>query len=311
MPCGASRSSRISPARADSAFTIGWSAAATSGSARPNASTATISAARARGGDRLAEHDAGHARERLGVAREPARRVGAGRLRQHARDRQPAVGRADAVKAAEARGHAHRATGIRAERRVARPRRHRRGRAGRGPAGDTAGRARIERRPVKGVLAEDAEGHLVRDGLADQRGAGVEQGLDRPGVARGDRVLAGPVRIAAARRMARDVEEVLGREGEVGERAARASGHAHLDAGHEGVEGVGAAGSAMAAQPTKTPPEGCRISPVKNADSSDARKSAVLAISCGGAVAAHGREIHGPARAGLVGAQRLRSSASR
>ena len=95
-------------------------------------------------------------------------------------------------------------------------------------------------------------------------------------MARGKRVLAGPVRIAAARRMARDVEEVLGREGEVGERAARASGHAHLDAGHEGIQGVGHARP----QPTKTPPEGCRISPVKNADSSDARKSAVLAISC-------------------------------
>ena len=58
--------------------------------------------------------------------------------------------------------------------------------------------------------------------------------------------------------------------------AARASGHAHLDAGHEGIQGVGHARP----QPTKTPPEGCRISPVKNADSSDARKSAVLAISC-------------------------------
>ena len=71
------------------------------------------------------------------------------------------------------------------------------------PPGTRSGARRIERRAVERVLAEDAERDLVGDGLADQRGAGVEQPLHRPGVARRDRMLSRPVRVAAAGRNAR------------------------------------------------------------------------------------------------------------
>src|SRR3546814_1642565 len=43
---------------------------------------------------------------------------------------------------------------------------------------------------------------------------------------------------SAARRVAGDVEQVLGGEVEAGERAARATLHADLGAGHEGVDGI-------------------------------------------------------------------------
>ena len=76
-----------------------------------------------------------------GVAGEPAGGVGAGRLRHHAGEVEPAVGRPDAVEAAEARRHAHRAAGVGAERGVAEPLGHRRGRARRRAAGHAIGRA--------------------------------------------------------------------------------------------------------------------------------------------------------------------------
>ena len=125
-----------------------------------------------------------------------------------------AVRRADAVEAAEARRHAHRAAGVGAERGVAEARGHRGGRARRRAAGHAAGRARVHRRAVEGVLAQDAERDLVGDGLADQRGAGVEQRLHRPGMPRRHRPAGRPVVVAAAGRHAGHVEQVLGGEGE-------------------------------------------------------------------------------------------------
>src|SRR5205807_2429224 len=70
-------------------------------------------------GDRLAKHDRRDSREGVGVAREPAGRVGGRRLRHHARDIDAAMRRADAVKPAKARRHAYRAAGGGAERGVA------------------------------------------------------------------------------------------------------------------------------------------------------------------------------------------------
>ena len=94
------------------------------------------------------------------------------------------------------------------------------------PPGTRLGRPRIERRAVEGVLAEDAERHLVGDGLADQGRAGIEQPLHGPGVARRDRILPRPVRVAAAGRMPGDVEQILGGEGQAGERTVRRTGDA-------------------------------------------------------------------------------------
>ena len=71
--------------------------------------------------DRLAEHHRRDAGEGVGVAREPAGRVRARRLRHHAGEVEPAVRRPDAVEPAEARRHPHRAAGVGAERGVAQP----------------------------------------------------------------------------------------------------------------------------------------------------------------------------------------------
>ena len=190
-----------------------------------------------RGRDRLAEHHRADPRERLRVAGEPAGGVGAGGLRQHAGEVEAAVGGADAVQAAEARRHPHRAAGVGPERGVAEALGDCRGRARGRSAGHAIGRVGIERRAVEGVLAQDAERDLVGDGLADQRRAGVEQALHRPGVPRRNRVLPRPVRVPAAGRMPRDVEEVLGRERQAGERAAGGAGDPYRRAGDEGGHG--------------------------------------------------------------------------
>ena len=60
------------------------------------------------------------------------------------------------------------------------------------------------------ILAVQAIGELVGDGLADEIGAGSQKPVDRRGI-RGRRRMGGePVGIAAARDMARDVVDVLG-----------------------------------------------------------------------------------------------------
>ena len=90
--------------------------------------------------------------------------------------------RPDAVETAEARGHAHRAAGVGAECGVAQTGCDRRGGAGRGTARHTIRRAGVERRAVECVLTQDTKGDLVGDGLADQRRAGIEKCLHRPGM---------------------------------------------------------------------------------------------------------------------------------
>src|SRR5262249_9661799 len=64
---------------------------------------------------------------------------------------------------------------------------------------------------------------------------GVEQAPHRPCVARRDRMPPRPVRVAAARRMPRDVEEILGDEGEAGERTVGGTGDAQRRAGGGGA----------------------------------------------------------------------------
>ena len=74
---------------------------------------------------------------------------------------------------------------------------------------DAAGGIAVDRRPVMEILALQAIGELVGDGLADEIGAGSQKPVDRRGV-RGRRRMAGePVGIAAARDMARDVVDSL------------------------------------------------------------------------------------------------------
>ena len=236
-PCS---SSRTSPTSAASALHHRLQRRGdVSASAKPKASTATIEPRRQRRRDRLAEQHRGDAGEGRGVAREPAGRVGARRLRQHAGEVEPAVGRADAVEAAEARRHAHRAAGVGAERGVAQPCGHRRGRARRGAAGHAVGRRGVQRRAVEGVLAEDAERDLVGDGLADQRGAGVEQASAPP--RRGASGTGGRSASPGCRRRSggrrRRTDPWRRRSGRRAGR--RRALDAHARAGHEGADVVG------------------------------------------------------------------------
>jgi hypothetical protein len=71
------------------------------------------------------------------------------------------------------------------------------------------------------VLAVEAEGELVGDGLADHVRAGIEQLLDSRGVRGRRRMARQPIRIAATGHAAGDVEDVLGGKGKALERAAR------------------------------------------------------------------------------------------
>jgi len=64
------------------------------------------------------------------------------------------------------------------------------------------------------VLAHQAEGDFVGDGLADQTRAGVEQVLHAARRAVGLDVRARPVGIAAAGHVALDIEKILRREGQ-------------------------------------------------------------------------------------------------
>src|SRR5215475_9300520 len=97
-------------------------------------------------------------------------------------------------------------------------------------------RSRVDSGAVERVLAEDAERDLVGDRLADQRAAGIEQPLYRPGVSARHRVGARPVRIAATGRMASDIEQILGCECQPRERTAGATLDTKALLRHEGAE---------------------------------------------------------------------------
>jgi len=77
-------------------------------------------------GQAIAEHYLADPGECRGVTCKPAGRIGRRRLGQHPIERQAAVCRANAVEAAETRRHAHGATRVGAESRIAKVARHRR-----------------------------------------------------------------------------------------------------------------------------------------------------------------------------------------
>jgi hypothetical protein len=68
------------------------------------------------------------------------------------------------------------------------------------------------------ILAKQAEGDFIRDRLADACCAGGKQLLDADGGNGGRRMRCQPRRVAAAGRVAGDVDEVLRRELQTGER---------------------------------------------------------------------------------------------
>ena len=87
-----------------------------------------------------------------------------------------------------------------------------------------------------GVYPGDAEGELVDGGLADEFGAGVDQGLDGGGGGFGYIVGAQPFRAAGPGDEAGDVEQVLGAEGQPGEGALGRPGDVDLDVPAKGAK---------------------------------------------------------------------------
>ena len=86
--------------------------------------------------------------------------------------------------------------------------------------------------------AKNAERYLVCDGLADQRGTGIEQRLHSPGMLRWHRIGARPVVIATAGGHASNVEQILGSEAESAERATRGAVDADACPRDEGVDAI-------------------------------------------------------------------------
>ena len=89
-----------------------------------------------------------------------------------------------------------------------------------------------------GVLAENAAGELVGVGLADHVGAGIDKRLHHRGGAGCGRMQRQPVRIACAGDVAGDVEKILGRECEPGQRPPRRALQSRGGVGAEGVQGI-------------------------------------------------------------------------
>ena len=228
---------RGSPISAARRLTIGCSAAATAGSAKPKASTATTSLRRQGGRDRLTEHHRRHPGEGRGVAREPAGRVRASAPAAACRRR-----RGGRVSAGCRR--ARRSSPARAP-----SRRYRcRARCRTIPAATAAAEpddeppgTRPGARGLTGVPSKAFSPRMPSEtssviGLADQGGAGIEQRLHGPGMPRRHRSAGRPVGIAAAGRRASHVEQVLGREGETGKRPAGAALDTHTRPRYEGAD---------------------------------------------------------------------------
>ena len=148
------------------------------------------------------------------VPGKPADRVEARRERHDAVEGKPSMARANPEQTAVGSRNANRSSGIAAQREVAGAPGHRRCGAARRPAGNAPRRVAVGRRAIVVVLAVQAVGQLVGDGLADHGGTGIEQALN--GRCRCGRrcVRARPIGIAAAGHVTGDIEYVLGREAE-------------------------------------------------------------------------------------------------
>jgi hypothetical protein len=137
--------------------------------------------------------------------------------RHHPDRAEQAPGRFDADDAVERGRHPAGSGGVGAEREVDKPGGDRDRRAGTRAAGDQAATEDALRGPVRRAGAGEAGGELVQVGLADQRGARVEQAAHhRRRAVRPVR----EVRTGGGGRQAGDVDVVLDRERETGQRPA-------------------------------------------------------------------------------------------
>ena len=185
-----------------------------------------------------AEEDGGAGRKRFGVACEQAAGVEAGAEFHAAFERDPAMRRPEAVEPAEARRCAHRPAGIAADAKIGEPGRDRRRRSRGGASGNAIRRGRVDRRAEMRVHPVERPGEFVCVRLADELGSGIEQRLH--GGRRPRRHLAHrkPGRAAAGGAIALDVEEVLHRQPEAGERPLGGAGHLHRRIRHESMNRI-------------------------------------------------------------------------
>ncbi len=172
---------------------------------------------------RAVEQHAADAAQHAGGGGEPSAGVERRRHQHGAGKIDAAVGRPQAVDTAQRGGHADRAAGVAAERKVAGARAGGRGRSARRAAGNPSGCAQIGGRAVMHVDAGDAEEQLVADRLADDGRAGSQDFCNRRRVGFRRPMGREPGRIARAGRKAGDVVHVLDRGVEPGERAVAAS----------------------------------------------------------------------------------------
>ena len=89
-----------------------------------------------------------------------------------------------------------------------------------------------------GVLTKNAAGELVGVGLADHVGAGIYERLHYRSGAGCRQMQRQPVRIACAGDVARDVEQILGRERETGQQPPRHAPQSRSRVGAERVQGI-------------------------------------------------------------------------
>ena len=145
-----------------------------------------------------------------------------GRAEFHAaRDADPSVGWAQAVEIVVHARNPDRPAGVSPEANVSQIASHGCRRAARRPARHTVRRHRVARRAIVQVLPHQRTGQLVRDGLAHDGRACVEQRLHRwRGLGRG-LIFGGPIKRAAGCRQTFHVEQILDRQPQALQRAIR------------------------------------------------------------------------------------------
>ena len=176
-------------------------------------------------------------------ARERADMIEACDERECTRARQPTIGRLEPEYAAERGRHADRAIGVRAERKRHQPSRDRPAGAAGGAAGHAAHVVRVARGTVVDVFACEVVGVFAHVECTDQDGAGRVEPLDQGCVARSRLALAVDLR-ARERRQTRNIEQVLDRVGNTGQRTKRmATRVISVNCPRPGASAVGGDGS--------------------------------------------------------------------
>ena len=142
-----------------------------------------------------------------------------GRAELHAAlDADPSVGWPQPEQTIVEAGNADRPARVRAQAQISQPPGDGGGRPARRPAGNPVWRDRVAGGAVVQIGPNQRTGELVRDGLADHAGAGVDERLHGWCRPRSGLVAARPVERSAGRGQALHVEQILDREPQPGQR---------------------------------------------------------------------------------------------